>query len=183
LVIVLESRLLVWGYYSVQYNAIQTIIGYYKYKHCLWPVYLASYTTWSSVAPHACCDDSRLSLLLRTAARWAPKLQVHQKAYELRELWVSTSVLWPPRTGATNTNQLQFGQTKLHSLSVVLVKKEPSSLRMTVSLGVISNLINRKLLQLKCYLIHNFKCFNPAKNVWRHIFTTTRELIQLLVSV
>jgi len=95
--------------------------------------------------------------MLRTAARWwAPKLQVHQKAYELRAPMMGILFGAVTTTGASNTNQLLFGQTKLHSLlmSVVwvvhAVKKEPMQLVMDdgffigVSWADISNSINRK---------------------------------------
>jgi hypothetical protein len=49
-----------------------------------------------------------LSPLLRTATRWAPKWQIHQKAYEL---WAPVMGIYfgaVTTTGATNVNQLQL---------------------------------------------------------------------------
>jgi len=70
-----------------------------------------------------------LSLPLRTAARWAPKLQVHQKAHDLRAPMMGIYVCTVNTTAVTDKNQLQFSQTKLHSLlmSVVLVVQSKMS--------------------------------------------------------
>jgi len=123
-VVVLESRLLYSMrllFCSVQYNTY----SYWLLKVslvCDRLILPCSYTTWSTVAPHvAVTVDYDGHLLLRTSARWAPKLQVHQKAYELRAPMMDIYFGAVTTTGATNTNQLQFGQTMPHSLLMSVV--------------------------------------------------------------
>jgi hypothetical protein len=76
-----------------------------------------------------------LSPLLRTAARWARKLQVHQKAYELQAPMMGIYFGDVTTTGATNTIQLQFDQTKLHSLLMSVVVLVVQSKRSQVRYG------------------------------------------------
>lgn len=84
-----------------------------------------------------------LSPLLRTASRWAPKLQVHQKAYELRAPMMGiyfgavTNHHWSDEHESITVRSddaafpVDVGGSMIGS-----AKKEPSSLRTTVSLGV-----------------------------------------------
>ena len=109
-----------------------------------------------------------LSPLLRTAARWAPKLQVHQKnirttgtndGYLLSTPYTCCDHYWSDEHESitVRSDEAAF-PVDVGGSMIGSVKKEPSSLRTTVSLGVRLEVL-AVLERIEKLFIHSFRTF------------------------